>query len=202
MPTDSLISRTNQRIGNAAAAKALGTKSYSQLEQSYNVDVSSDSEYEDENIPANGIKGSAVLHNAHPNPLRSHPTSDSQINHLEGASLHPAWDNSGRKEFSTLSEMNANTRRVSNSRDITDQLSGVQSPWKKQRDSSIQLDDSFYSKPYGQLKCATPPLHVGVGRKVSSGVDFMSTYSGEIHERRNVSGKVAEEGRVANRALR
>lgn len=67
----------------------------------------------------------------------------------------------------------------------------------RNRDSSIQPESEFYSKPYGELKSATPPLVVGSDRQVSSGND----YGGQMAKRnfsfgkRNVSGKVVEEGR-------
>lgn len=58
--------------------------------------------------------------------------------------------------------------------------------------------DHFKAKFYGELRAATPPVVVGTanGRQVSSGNDFGSSV--EIHgngKRRDVSGKVAEEGR-------
>ena len=67
--------------------------------------------------------------------------------------------------------------------------------------SSIQPESTFYSKPYGELKSATPPIMVGSNRKTSSGNDFESSSGGvkakaKMFERRNVSGKIAEEGRV------
>lgn len=75
----------------------------------------------------------------------------------------------------------------------------------RNRDSSIQPESDFYSKPYGELKSATPPLIVGSDRQVSSGNDY--GYLGAANDgpattkrnfsigKRNVSGKVAEEGR-------
>ncbi|KAG4029984.1 hypothetical protein MFRU_013g00080 [Monilinia fructicola] len=55
--------------------------------------------------------------------------------------------------------------------------------------------DSFKSKYYGDLKPATPPVMVGgdnIGRQVSSGTDFVGQRGSY---RRDVSGKIAEEGR-------
>lgn len=76
----------------------------------------------------------------------------------------------------------------------------------RNRNSSIQPESDFYSKPYGELKSATPPLIVGSDRQVSSGNDY--GYLGGANDgpvaaakrnfsfgKRNVSGKVAEEGR-------
>lgn len=59
----------------------------------------------------------------------------------------------------------------------------------------VNTDIGFYSKPYGELRNATPPIRVGGNRKVSSGNDFDSKYNSTVYERRNVSGKIAEEGR-------
>ncbi|CAK7211518.1 hypothetical protein SBRCBS47491_001152 [Sporothrix bragantina] len=89
----------------------------------------------------------------------------------------------------------------------------------KNRQSSVQNEDDFYSKPYGQLKSATPPIMVGKElsgspsgtRQVSSGNDYdlgsdRYLYYGDNNGgasntfgRRNVSGKIAEEGRAYSR---
>jgi hypothetical protein len=72
----------------------------------------------------------------------------------------------------------------------------------RNRNSSIQAEDSFFAKPYGELKAATPPIIVGGGgRQVSSGNDY--DLGGEYGRfRRNVSGKVAEEGMAGRRVSR
>ncbi|CAK7219605.1 hypothetical protein SEUCBS140593_003947 [Sporothrix eucalyptigena] len=88
----------------------------------------------------------------------------------------------------------------------------------RSRQSSVQNEDEFYSKPYGQLKSATPPIMVGEdlsgspsgARQVSSGNDYdlgsdRYLYYGDnggvsnTFGRRNVSGKIAEEGRAYSR---
>ncbi len=88
----------------------------------------------------------------------------------------------------------------------------------RNRDSSIQPDEEFFSKPYGELKSATPPIIVGEdlasgdkgARQVSSGNDYdlgSNRYLGygdkdgmpSTFGRRNVSGKIAEEGRAYSR---
>ncbi|TLS28845.1 hypothetical protein PpBr36_01234 [Pyricularia pennisetigena] len=85
----------------------------------------------------------------------------------------------------------------------------------RQRDSSIQPESSFYSKPYGDLRSRTPPemvtsvnikvagagdsrTHTESPRQVSTGNDYrdMGNGGGNIFARRNVSGKMAEEGRA------
>ncbi|KAI0478777.1 hypothetical protein GGR56DRAFT_631711 [Xylariaceae sp. FL0804] len=79
------------------------------------------------------------------------------------------------------------------------------------RDSSIQPEAHFYSRPYGELKAATPPIMLTTGgsgsgdggrRQVSTGHDhyYHGGDSGDLGaaagvRSRNVSGKVAEEGR-------
>lgn len=75
----------------------------------------------------------------------------------------------------------------------------------RDRISSIQPEADFYSKPYGELRSGTPPVMVGSDRQVSSGNDFgdlsAGVGDGQAAKRyfsfgkRNVSGKVAEEGR-------
>ncbi|KAM3084922.1 hypothetical protein ACMFMG_003367 [Clarireedia jacksonii] len=52
--------------------------------------------------------------------------------------------------------------------------------------------DAFKARSYGELKARTPPVMVGGGRQVSSGVDLGE---GLGTRGRDVSGKVAEEGR-------
>lgn len=100
--------------------------------------------------------------------------------------------------------------------DITDQMKRENnlprsSPSKRytwaprDRLSSIQPEADFYSKPYGELRSGTPPIMVGTDRQVSSGNDFGDLSgvgeNGQAAKRyfsfgkRNVSGKVAEEGR-------
>ncbi|KAL1842615.1 hypothetical protein VTJ49DRAFT_4663 [Mycothermus thermophilus] len=77
----------------------------------------------------------------------------------------------------------------------------------RMRLSSIQPDADFYSKPYRELKPATPPIMIGPDgkemtrkstaggmRQVSSGCDFGDLGAGEMGRRR-VSARAAEEGR-------
>ncbi|KAI0396329.1 hypothetical protein F5Y17DRAFT_116016 [Xylariaceae sp. FL0594] len=81
------------------------------------------------------------------------------------------------------------------------------------RNPSIQADGDFYSKPYGELRSATPPIMYGGegdealkrerdsgarggGRQVSSGNDYDFGGGGGANSgyRRKVSGRAAEEG--------
>ncbi|OAA68530.1 hypothetical protein SPI_00725 [Niveomyces insectorum RCEF 264] len=143
----------------------------------------------------------------------------------------------------------ANQDRASAGRDLTAAAAALSPPQESQplprkatkkrwtwaprsRESSIQPDSSFFSKPYGAIKPATPPILVGQdlstrgdnGRQVSSGNDYdlgsglrttnnvggggdryLYYGSGEngaisgAFGRRNVSGKIAEEGRAFSR---
>jgi hypothetical protein len=163
-------------------------RSYTALVQAFNEDDSAESDYDDENDAQYDRPKSLVLPQRHANPLGSHPTSPPRNSYAVMTRL-----NQGRETRASLSDLSGNLRKVSNSRDITDRRSEVQSSWQRQRDSSIQLDDGFFSKPYGQLRSGTPPITVGSDRKASSGVDY--GYAAGVSGRRNVSGKVAEEGR-------
>jgi hypothetical protein len=57
--------------------------------------------------------------------------------------------------------------------------------------------ENFKAKYYGDLKPATPPIMIGQNRQVSSGTDFMNKGGFKV-DRRDVSGKIAEEGRGGN----
>ncbi|KAH8894041.1 hypothetical protein GQ53DRAFT_744809 [Thozetella sp. PMI_491] len=136
----------------------------------------------------------------HPNPLRSHPTPPPKSK--KERRPHTPFNHAV-----ALSEVSLNDRRVSGStvgQDIAELKHLSTSTWEpRNRDSSIQPEAAFYSKPYGELKAATPPVMqtVGIGRQVSSGNDYDMGMGGGF--RRAVSGKVAEEGRAgANRFSR
>ncbi|KAK4140646.1 uncharacterized protein C8A04DRAFT_39734 [Dichotomopilus funicola] len=174
----------------------------------------------------------------HPNPLRSHPTdtTPTNMNNTPPSSTPASAEASAarrprtpfsRLRNSVLSTISLNDRRVSGSQDITDQTQQqIQSRTlqkkpnvhqqrlqQRNRDSSIQADSAFFSKPYGELKAATPPILVGGkepssddeegvkggpamgSRVVSSGNDYGYDL-GVSMGRRNVSGRAAEEGRA------
>jgi hypothetical protein len=59
------------------------------------------------------------------------------------------------------------------------------------------VTETFKAKYYGELKPGTPPVMIGgQNRQISSGNDFGDRSSGfNIVDRRDVSGKIAEEGR-------
>jgi hypothetical protein len=207
VPTDSLVSRTNQRNRNVAVASREGnqTNSYAALPQRYGLDDASDSEYDDENVVVFGDDNEADLAEAHhPSPLRSNPLPGSRtITNRTQTPFSPTSVPSAEED--TLSEMSPNRRRVSESKDIADEMTTTtpSKGRKLRRNPSIQPETAFYSKPYGELKSATPPTIIGGDRKVSSGNDYDShKYLSTPYERRNVSGKVAEEGRAGDRAAR
>ncbi|KAG9257551.1 uncharacterized protein F5Z01DRAFT_646293 [Emericellopsis atlantica] len=221
-PTESLVSRTNRRNREAAAAMRQSNRNsaaYAALtDERYDVE-DSDSEYGNEN----DLNDGDLAQGLHPNPLRSNPheaaqrLADRAKTPFDPVIKHQSADMAvfGRSakveemkhysaDASTLSETSHNRRRVSD-KDIADEADPVPAAvrtkrWSqrlmKKRDSSIQPDSAFLAKPYGELKSATPPIIIGNDRKISSGNDYGSKYIGSMHGRRNVSGKVAEEGRA------
>ena len=103
-----------------------------------------------------------------PNPLEANPPTPRH-------SKLPSATNSPLSEIST-------NRRVSG--DIAD----------------VSPHPGFKAKYYGELKPGTPPIMIrtGNGRQVSSGVDLGDNRGFKVLGKRDVSGKVAEEGRGGN----
>jgi hypothetical protein len=196
--SESLINRTQQRArASNLTTAAHRQRAYEALNQSYDT-PDSDSE-NDHVISDSRTKGAEKTHNnendtndlgggatPHPNPLRSNP-----------AARRPKTPFNPLRN-SVLSNVSLNDRRVSGSQDITDEKAGSSAAWKaSDRNSSIQAETTFYSKPYGDLKPGTPPIIIGGGRQVSSGNDYdLGGASGAQFGRRHVSGKIAEEGRA------
>ena len=190
--SESLINRTQERTRALNQMNAANKRrAYEALNQNYDI-ADSDSENDENSLsrsqlapekdsPSDGNEGH------HPNPLRSNPTASSPprrpytpYNPLRNAAL---------------SEVNLNDRRVSGGQDIADEMAGNVAVGRN-RDSSIQ-PENFFSKPYGQLKPGTPPIMVGSNRQVSSGNDYdLGSGSAGVFGKRNVSGKIAEEGRA------
>ncbi|KID61939.1 hypothetical protein MAN_08618, partial [Metarhizium hybridum] len=200
MPTDFFIPRTDQRNCSVTIVPTSGRtvrdgKSYAALVPAFHEADSAESDHDDKNDVTYNSPEPLVSPETHPNPLASHPTALHKSNNFMATRSNQDRDNYPREDFTLLSELSSNLRKVNNSQDITDREPEVGRPWKRQRDSSIQLDDGFYSKPYGQLRSSTPPIFIGSDRKLSSGVDYGLRYSGGMSGRRNVSGKVTEEGR-------
>ncbi|KAI0525938.1 hypothetical protein F5B22DRAFT_261122 [Xylaria bambusicola] len=214
--SESLVNRTQQRqramnAGERTAAER--SKAYEALNQRYTGDNESDSEQEnvmgpeyisdseDDDGPIN------ITGNMHPNPLRLNPHRKGPIELHDSPTAQPV-----------LTEMSSNRRSVSGSQDIVDAQSGpvpARRPtiWNRirgNRNSSIQADNQFYSKPYGELKSATPPIPYGgdtyngdnnrpigvEGRQISSGNDYDLSSASNLGYRRKVSGIAAEEGRA------
>ncbi|KAI0161647.1 hypothetical protein GGR52DRAFT_132234 [Hypoxylon sp. FL1284] len=168
----------------------------------------------------------------HPDPLRLHPvpagkaqlTTRPTSDLIAGRQKTPFEPAAARASVGALSEISLNPRSASGSQDIADEKKApapATSFWRRStigrraaggggglRNSSIQADGDFYSKPYGELKSATPPvMGLGAGnspggaRQVSSGNDYADLGSGTAW-RRNVSGKIAEEGLAGKRYSR
>ncbi|KAI0009712.1 hypothetical protein F4779DRAFT_358616 [Xylariaceae sp. FL0662B] len=195
---------------------------------------SDDDDYDDENALSSPIDVTGQLR---PHPLRLHPVptsppplttttppSKKQNPPREKTPFRPR-DSDAAAALSEVADVNA--RRTSGSRDITDAKAGAGAKkgamrrlsgalvgggggWRRgNRNSSIQTEEHFSAKPYGDLKAATPPIMVGgSARQVSSGNDYDlgsgasggGMYAGGVFGRRNVSGKVAEEGLAGARA--
>ncbi|KAK4176904.1 hypothetical protein QBC36DRAFT_328210 [Triangularia setosa] len=178
--TPSLVNRTAQRNP-----------------QYQTLDPESDSDHQSDNENNNDYNYRTNLGPSpgHPNPLGSNPAPSSPP-----VPAKRPFTPFSRLRNSILGEIHPNDRRVSG--DITEQKSNKQ----LNRQSSIQADSSFYSKPYGDLRARTPPVIVGsIGlgvpeeetgggrdRQVSSGNDFDL---GAVRQR-HVSGREAEEGRA------
>ncbi|EFQ27555.1 hypothetical protein CGRA01v4_03085 [Colletotrichum graminicola] len=187
--TDSLISRTQKRNRAMDAAlvteqKRKNNKAYEALGQSYAAD-NSDSERDEDDLVGSDFEND-VGNISHPNPLASNPHATPPRTKTPYYSL----------KDTALSEVDLNSGRASGTFDIADETPSSLAPgaWPRNRDSSIQPESDFYSKPYGELKPATPPVMIGSNRVVSSGNDFEKNQYSSAYGRRNVSSKVAEEG--------
>ncbi|OAA69065.1 hypothetical protein ISF_03440 [Cordyceps fumosorosea ARSEF 2679] len=204
MPTDSLISRTNHRNREMAAAntsrQARGSQSYSALDQRYNADLDdSGSDYgDDENADISSARRRGANGNQHPHPLGSHPTTPPRPQtRAGGSSPRPTtpWTASRLSAKSALSEISSNERLGEATRGL-----GIRSPLTNKPDlrpPPAITSDEFYARSYGELRPATPPVMVGDTRKISSGNDYHALAMAA--ERRRVSGKVAEEGLAGGR---
>lgn len=195
--SESLVNRTQERTRalNQLAAKR---RTYEPVSQPYDISPESDSENEGRE---NDYSHPNASSEDHPNPLRLHPTASKYSEYApepptyapEPAPPVPVQRRPktpfARVRNSVLSAISLNDRRVSG--DITD---------GGNRNSSITADSAFYSKPYGDLRPATPPVMIG-GRQVSSGNDY-DLGSGAGVRGRHVSGKIVEEGRAGGRFSR
>lgn len=214
--SESLINRTQQRT-RAMKQQAAANNRRSAYESLRHQDpdlAPSDSENENENDhdrhytvsnkpnPASTDVSDLGTTSQHPNPLRSNPTTSPD----PSPARRPRTPFS-RLRASVLGEVSLNARRQRGTPGDADDGRGDAADSRydaapRNRDSSIQpdADFSFYSKPYGELRPATPPIMVGGGAKVNRQVSSGNDYSGDLGVRgsryRGVSGKVAEEGRA------
>lgn len=225
--SESLVNRTQERARKliAASKEKSKTNAYKPVNQRHGQADSDGEDSDQENMGNRMMMGpdevsdleDDIIHgnSMHPNPLRSNPTPS--VSSISSSALGPppkppAHGNTSLPQAKTpyqpqrgsaLQEVSLNSRAVSGSLDITDQQpAGLTVPktWQgRNRDSSIQPEEGmFYTKAYGDLKAATPPLMVGNPRQVSSGNDYDLGGGAGGKYRRNVSGKVAEEGRAGN----
>lgn len=210
--SESLINRTQERTRKVNAAERAKSKAqaYEALNQRYGADSGGeDSDQENSGrimrpdpTDFSDLEDERAMH---PNPLRFHPTPGSPTGSPTQGTHYKVQTPQIKTPYqstrgSVLSDVSSKARNDSGSFDIAEQKPtslGVPSAWNgRQRDSSIQPEEGlFYSKPYGDLKAATPPVIVGSGRQVSSGHDYDFGAGSGGKYRRNVSGKVAEEGR-------
>lgn len=202
--SESLVNRTQERTRKVNAAERARSKAqaYEALNQRYGADSDGeDSDHEHNGRmmrpdPADFSDLDDDERAMHPNPLRSHPTPPGGGSPTQGGTHYSAQTPRINAPFvakrgSVVSEVSLNPHNAGGGG------LGVPPAWNgRQRDSSIQPEEGlFYSKPYGDLQAATPPVMVGSGRQVSSGHDYDFAAGGGGKYRRNVSGKVAEEGR-------
>lgn len=107
----------------------------------------------------------------HPNPLEANPPTPRHSVLLT--------------QNSPLSEISNNRITGSGSGDIAD----------TSRIHEVPSIRDFKAKGYGELRAGTPPVLVGASRQVSSGTDFQNKKAFWSAKNRDVSGKIAEEGR-------
>ncbi|KAK6828658.1 hypothetical protein PG987_011999 [Apiospora arundinis] len=225
--SESLINRTQERarkMMQASKNPPQPASAYEPVKQRYNM-ADSDGEDSDQENAGNRMMRPDPMdvsdfeddmahgNSMHPNPLRSNPTPS--MSSLSSSALGPPPKPPAHvsprtktpyraQRGSALTEVALNSRAVSGSLDITDQQQPagltVSSTWQgRNRNSSIQPEEGmFYAKAYGDLKAATPPIMVGNPRQVSSGNDYDLGAANGGKYRRNVSGKIAEEGRAGN----
>lgn len=206
-PTDSLISRTNQRQRDTTQdMHTQNTQRYSALTTQYNMDDVSDLDDSGDEEPTRfEPRERDLAQSLHPNPLRLNPPPSETTSKNTDRANTPFYPlGQGRPTGQrSLQEINDSEQRISDSQDITDELHQEPSSrdWQSRRHHTVQTEIGFYSKPYGELKSATPPVIVGNDRKVSSGNDYDSRPVSMPYGRRNVSGKAAEEGRAGGNKL-
>jgi hypothetical protein len=124
----------------------------------------------------------------HPKPLQANPPMPRLPNNRSqrGPALSEISYNNGAGSTGDLSEISLSTTYEQAPR-----------PAPRRQQQQPQQQENFKARFYGDLKPATPPILIGAQgsqRQVSSGNDFDNKgFRG--FGRRNVSGKIAEEGR-------
>ncbi|PNP41297.1 hypothetical protein TGAMA5MH_07170 [Trichoderma gamsii] len=176
--------QSEQGTTNAARShRSAGSKSYAALSQPYSMGgISSDSDSEQDTL-GDILRKKGRLGAAHPKPLTSNPILPRPLNtrrgQIDDAAQYDTVSDEYEEPPSWTSQDIANDRLQPNAQS------------QRYRDSSIQLDSHFDTRPPG----GEEPAALGGGRKVSSGNDYWLN-SSAAHERRRVSGKMAEEGRA------
>ncbi|KAI1805220.1 hypothetical protein F4811DRAFT_230414 [Daldinia bambusicola] len=176
-----------------------------------------DSDFEADDVPSSPID---VMGHLRPNPLRLNPTPQGQPQLVQNRQKTPFQEVSHNARSASGSRDIVDEKAGGNNNNNSSNSSPARAPsfWRRSltvpkgganggrnRDSSIQPDGDFYAKPYGELKPATPPVMIGGksaaaaagggNRQVSSGNDYGDLGSGIAGAwKRNVSGKIAEEG--------
>jgi hypothetical protein len=124
----------------------------------------------------------------HPKPLEANPPTPRLPKNpaQRGPALSEISYNNGAGSTGDLSEVSLSTR-----------YEQAPKPAPRQQPPQPSQQENFKARFYGDLKPATPPILIGAQggqRQVSSGNDFDNKgFRG--FGRRNVSGKIAEEGR-------
>ncbi|KAG0649398.1 hypothetical protein D0Z07_4098 [Hyphodiscus hymeniophilus] len=148
----------------------------------------------------NGKYARSMVHGGLPTPRSSRASSPKKAAY---APLHQAHESSENISFALPNPLEANPptprhqqfprdsplAEISNNRASTD----IADSGSRFRESMPQREN-FKAKYYGELKPGTPPVMVGNNRQVSSGTDFVNKGGYKV-DRREVSGKIAEEGR-------
>ncbi|GFP58195.1 hypothetical protein ACSS6W_005382 [Trichoderma asperelloides] len=185
----SQTNQAEQRATNAARShRSAGSKSYAALSQPYSMGgISSDSESEQDDTLGDILRKKGRLGVTHPKPLTSNPILPRPLNTRRGQIDDGA-------QYDTVSDEYEEPPSWT-SRDIADDRLQPNVQSQRYRDSSIQLDSHFDTRVPGRDENTAGPAALSGSRKVSSGNDYWLSHSA-AHERRRVSGKMAEEGRA------
>ncbi|KAI2635257.1 hypothetical protein GGS21DRAFT_490470 [Xylaria nigripes] len=197
--SDSLINRTQKRQSAMNASERVAaqrSKAYEALNQRCD-DSDSDQENAMQPDDVSDFENEDSLLRPDPLCIKSRPPKSSPG--TARGIQQPKMRNSEPIRGQDIADANADPtlgRRLT-------MLEALKGGVKGTRNVSIQRDDEFYSKPYGELRSATPPIMYGgnhlepkykAGRQVSSGNDYDLGNAANLGYRRKVSGRAAEEG--------